>query len=391
MAMGRYGGYELGYGSDADVMFVHEPLPGVADNDASPAAHAVAEELRRLLALPAPDPPLVIDPGLRPEGRQGPLVRTLESYASYYRRWSAPWESQALLRAAPVIGDEGLRSRFQALIDPVRWPEGGIDDTALREIRRLKARMEAERLPRGVDRRLHTKLGPGGLSDVEWVAQLLQLRHAHEVAGLRTTRTLTALDAAVKADLLDPDDAETLANAWRMATRIRNAIMLVRGRALGPAADRTPSRTLRGGQRPGLPGVRRSAGGLPPPHPPRPQGRRTYLLRGRRRHVTPKTQEATRDRRRSAATIAVSVAGRVAPCPGPSRNGLFVAACPGVPVSRSRPSAGRPSRRVSPIPHPGSANRRVATASAITVNAATTPSSGRRRRMQAAPRQRLEQ
>jgi glutamate-ammonia-ligase adenylyltransferase len=231
VAMGRYGGYELGYGSDADVMFVHDPLPGADEREASAAAHAVAEELRRLLALPAPDPPLVIDPGLRPEGRQGPLVRTLDSYASYYRRWSAPWESQALLRAAPLIGDEGLRSRFQELIDPVRWPERGIDDTALREIRRLKARMEAERLPRGVDRRLHTKLGPGGLSDVEWVAQLLQLQHAHEVPGLRTTRTLAALDAAVEAGLLDAEDAATLTDAWRMATRIRNAIMLVRGRA----------------------------------------------------------------------------------------------------------------------------------------------------------------
>jgi [glutamine synthetase] adenylyltransferase / [glutamine synthetase]-adenylyl-L-tyrosine phosphorylase len=231
VAMGRYGGYELGYGSDADVMFVHEPLPGAAENEASAAAHAVAEELRRLLALPAPDPPLVIDPGLRPEGRQGPLVRTLDSYASYYRRWSAPWESQALLRAAPLIGDEGLRERFQALIDPVRWPEHGIDDAALREIRRLKARMEAERLPRGVDRRLHTKLGPGGLSDVEWVAQLLQLQYAHEVPGLRTTQTLAALDAAVEAGLLDSDDATTLTDAWRMATRIRNATMLVRGRA----------------------------------------------------------------------------------------------------------------------------------------------------------------
>jgi glutamate-ammonia-ligase adenylyltransferase len=230
VAMGRFGGYELGYGSDADVMFVHDPLPGAAETVASEAAHAVAEELRRLLALPAPDPPLVIDPGLRPEGRQGPLVRTLESYASYYRRWSSPWESQALLRAAPVIGDEELNQRFQALIDPVRWPVDGIDDVALREIRRLKARMEAERLPRGVDRRLHTKLGPGGLSDVEWVAQLLQLRHAHEVPGLRTTRTLAALDAAVDADLLDAVDAATLAGAWRIATRIRNATTLVRGR-----------------------------------------------------------------------------------------------------------------------------------------------------------------
>jgi [glutamine synthetase] adenylyltransferase / [glutamine synthetase]-adenylyl-L-tyrosine phosphorylase len=231
VAMGRLGGHELGYGSDADVMFVHDPLPGADETDASTAAHTVAEELRRLLALPAQDPPLVIDPNLRPEGRQGPLVRTLASYAAYYRRWSSPWESQALLRADPLMGDSGLGVGFRALIDPVRWPDGGIDEGTVREIRRLKARMEAERLPRGIDRRLHTKLGPGGLSDVEWVAQLLQLRHAYEIPALRTTRTLATLAAAADADLLTATDAAALADAWRLATRIRNAVMLVRGRA----------------------------------------------------------------------------------------------------------------------------------------------------------------
>ncbi|MFI0444892.1 bifunctional [glutamine synthetase] adenylyltransferase/[glutamine synthetase]-adenylyl-L-tyrosine phosphorylase [Actinomadura sp. 6N118] len=231
VAMGRFGGHELGYGSDADVMFVHDPLPGADERGASRAAHAVAEELRRLLALPAPDPALEIDPNLRPEGRQGPLVRTLASYAAYYARWSASWESQALLRADPIIGDRDLCERFRALIDPVRWPEGGIGDDTVREIRRLKARMESERLPRGVDRRQHIKLGPGGLSDVEWVAQLLQLRHAHDVPALRTTRTLATLDAAVEAGLLDRDDARVLCEAWQLATRIRGVIMLVRGRA----------------------------------------------------------------------------------------------------------------------------------------------------------------
>ncbi|WP_030145100.1 bifunctional [glutamine synthetase] adenylyltransferase/[glutamine synthetase]-adenylyl-L-tyrosine phosphorylase [Spirillospora albida] len=231
VAMGRFGGHELGYGSDADVMFVHDPHPGADERAASRAAHAVAEELRRLLALPAPDPPLDIDPNLRPEGRQGPLVRTLASYAAYYARWSQPWEAQALLRADPLIGDAGLRARFREVIDPIRWPADGVGDDAVRQIRRLKARMESERLPRGVEPRQHIKLGPGGLSDVEWVAQLLQLRHAHEVPGLRTTRTLVALEAAAGADLLAADDAAVLEEAWCLATRIRGAIMLVRGRA----------------------------------------------------------------------------------------------------------------------------------------------------------------
>jgi glutamate-ammonia-ligase adenylyltransferase len=241
VAMGRFGGHELGYGSDADVMFVHDPLPGFDEREAGAAAHSVAEELRRLLALPAPDPALVIDPNLRPEGRSGPLVRTLASYAAYYKRWSAPWESQALLRADPLIGDPELRERFRAIVDPVRWPEDGIDEKTLLAIRRLKARMEAERLPRGVDRRVHLKLGPGGLSDVEWVVQLLQLQHAHEVPGLRTTRTLAALEAAVEAGLLTAADEAALRDAWQLATRIRGVLMLVRGRA----SDLLPTDHLR--------------------------------------------------------------------------------------------------------------------------------------------------
>ncbi|MGE5292558.1 MAG: bifunctional [glutamine synthetase] adenylyltransferase/[glutamine synthetase]-adenylyl-L-tyrosine phosphorylase [Micromonosporaceae bacterium] len=230
VAMGRFGGHEVGYASDADVMFVHEPLPGADETEAARAAHATAEELRRLLARPAPDPPLHIDPDLRPEGRQGPLVRTLDSYAAYYQRWSAPWESQALLRAEPVAGDPKLGARFVALVDGLRYPDGGIDRAAVREIRRIKARMEAERLPRGADPRSHLKLGRGGLADVEWVVQLLQLRHAHLIPGLRTTRTLAALAAAADAGLVSRRDEEVLAAAWRLATRIRDAVVLVRGR-----------------------------------------------------------------------------------------------------------------------------------------------------------------
>jgi glutamate-ammonia-ligase adenylyltransferase len=230
VGMGRFGGRETGYGSDADVMFVHDPLPGAQEQAAPRAAHAVAEEMRRLLGQPAPDPPLQIDPGLRPEGRQGPLVRTLASYRAYYERWSLAWEAQALLRAEPAAGDRELGHRFKAMADEFRYPAGGISEASVREIRRLKARMEAERMPRGTDPALHLKLGPGGLSDVEWVAQLLQLTHAYEVAGLRTTRTLAALTAAQDAALIGGDDAAALAASWRLATRIRNAVVLLRGR-----------------------------------------------------------------------------------------------------------------------------------------------------------------
>ncbi len=230
IGMGRLGGGEQGYGSDADVLFVYEPV-GADGPHCTAAAHEVAQELRRLLARPAPDPPLVVDADLRPEGRQGPLVRSLASYAEYYERWSAPWEMQALLRACPIAGDADLGERFVALVDPLRYPAVGLDPAQLREIRRLKARMEAERLPRGVDPAFHIKLGRGGLSDVEWTVQLLQLRHGHAVPALRTTSTIDAARAGADAGLLTADDARALQDAWVIATRVRNAIMLSRGRA----------------------------------------------------------------------------------------------------------------------------------------------------------------
>ncbi|MER6969379.1 bifunctional glutamine-synthetase adenylyltransferase/deadenyltransferase, partial [Streptomyces halstedii] len=231
IGMGRFGGHELGYGSDADVLFVHEPREGVDEQEASKAANRVVSEMRRLLQISSADPPLLIDADLRPEGKSGPLVRTLKSYEAYYRRWSLVWESQALLRAEVVAGDVDLGGRFIELIDPLRYPAEGLGEEAVREIRRLKARMESERMPRGADPTLHSKLGRGGLSDVEWTVQLIQLRHGWAEPGLRTTRTREALAAACAAELLSAEDAATLDEAWVLATRVRNAVMLVRGRA----------------------------------------------------------------------------------------------------------------------------------------------------------------
>lgn len=230
IGLGRFGGHELSYGSDADVLFVHEPREGADDQEAARAAFAVANEMRRLLQLPSVDPPLLIDADLRPEGKSGPLVRSLASYAAYYRRWALVWESQALLRAEPVAGDPGLGERFIELIDPLRYPSEGLGEDAIREIRRLKARMESERLPRGADPTTHAKLGRGGLSDVEWTVQLIQMRHGWAEPGLRTTRTREALAAAHAAGLIATEDAQTLDEAWVLASRVRNAVMLVRGR-----------------------------------------------------------------------------------------------------------------------------------------------------------------
>ncbi|WP_131787069.1 bifunctional [glutamine synthetase] adenylyltransferase/[glutamine synthetase]-adenylyl-L-tyrosine phosphorylase [Protofrankia symbiont of Coriaria ruscifolia] len=244
IAMGRLGGGELSYGSDADVVFVHEPAEestnsAVTDSEVSDAARMVVAELLRLLALPAGgDPPLILDAQLRPEGRTGPMTRTLASYAAYFNRWSQGWEAQALLRARPVAGDAALGERFCSWVDKIRYPSS-LRPGVVAEVVRLRGRMEAERIPAGVDHTLHLKLGPGGLADVEWAVQVLQLRHAHRVPALRTTSTLAGLRAAAATGLLDPGEAATLTQAWTMASRIRNAIMLARGRP-GDVLPRQP-------------------------------------------------------------------------------------------------------------------------------------------------------
>jgi [glutamine synthetase] adenylyltransferase / [glutamine synthetase]-adenylyl-L-tyrosine phosphorylase len=237
IGMGRLGGEELTYPSDADVLFVYEGPASLADAEAAAAAHGIAERLRSLLSAPAPDPPLGVDADLRPEGRQGPLVRSLAAYQQYYARWSKVWEAQALLRARFVCGDAELGQRFTRLANRYRYPARGLTRDHLVEIRRIKARVESERLPRGADPRTHTKLGRGGLADVEWTVQLLQLRHGYAVPSLRTPRTLPALDAARDAGLVSAADASALAAGWTLAARVRNALTLVRGRP----ADELPA------------------------------------------------------------------------------------------------------------------------------------------------------
>ncbi len=222
IAMGRYGGAELGFGSDVDLMYVYRPA-GLAPEEAQRHAEHIVHEVARLtedLRLP-----LDLDLGLRPEGKNGAIVRSLDSYRAYYDRWSLTWEAQALLRARGAVGDQALLSEFETLADRIRFPVA-IDDAAVREIKRIKARVESERLPQGADPARHLKLGRGSLSDVEWFVQLLQLEHGAAVPSLRTTSTLEALAAATRADLVAEPDAAKLRAAWVIASRARSAMTL---------------------------------------------------------------------------------------------------------------------------------------------------------------------
>ena len=230
IAMGRLGGAENGFGSDADVMFVHRPVEGAGEEEAQSQANRIVNRLMQLIKQPVrpairAERPLEVDADLRPEGKQGAMVRSLDSYRAYYERWAETWEFQALLRARPIAGSEELGRAFIELIDPYRYPHEFTVEQA-QQVRRMKARVEHERMPHGADRTRQLKLGRGGLSDVEWLVQLIQLQHAHKVEGLRTTSTLEALNAAVEANLVAAEDAEVLRDAWLLATKIRGGNVL---------------------------------------------------------------------------------------------------------------------------------------------------------------------
>ena len=230
IAMGRLGGAENGFGSDADVMFVHRPVEGADEKEAQAQANHIVNRLMQLIKQPVrpairAERPLEVDADLRPEGKQGALVRSLDSYRAYYERWAETWEFQALLRARPIAGSEDLGRAFVELVNPYRYPREFTVEQ-VQQVRRMKARVEHERMPHGADRTRQLKLGRGGLSDVEWLVQLIQLQYAHKVEGLRTTSTLEALDAAVQANLVAAEEAEVLRDAWLLATKIRGGNVL---------------------------------------------------------------------------------------------------------------------------------------------------------------------
>lgn len=245
IAMGRFGGAELSYASDLDVLLVYQ------GSTAEDFAHAdrVAESLLRFVNGVTPAERIfTLDTDLRPEGKQGPLARSLEGFRAYYERRARTWERQALVRARFVAGDESVARAFFEIADEFVWGRPFADREA-REVRKMKARIERERIPAGEDPQFHLKLGRGSLSDIEWTAQLLQLQH-----GVREPATTGALIALRDAGVLDGRDAEVLLAAYRFCERTRNRWFLVRGapgdalptqveqlRKLARSLDTTPS------------------------------------------------------------------------------------------------------------------------------------------------------
>jgi glutamate-ammonia-ligase adenylyltransferase len=211
IGMGKLGGHELNYASDVDILLV-----GAGDL-------AALERAGRAL-LEVAGHSFRIDADLRPEGRDGPLVRSLASYESYWQRWAEPWERQALLRAVPVAGDVELGGAWAAAARLVVWERPFTADD-LRHVRALKVRAEQEVRNRGVADR-EVKRGPGGIRDIEFAAQLLQLVHGRVDPELRTPNTLVALDALAQGGYVDQRDAMQLASSYELLRRVEHVLQL---------------------------------------------------------------------------------------------------------------------------------------------------------------------
>jgi [glutamine synthetase] adenylyltransferase / [glutamine synthetase]-adenylyl-L-tyrosine phosphorylase len=230
VGMGTLAGAELTYASDLDVVFVHEVADGADEAEATALALSIASSVITSLSAITPDGSAFdVDADLRPEGRNGPLSRTLASFEAYWERWAEPWELQALLRVRSVAGDRELGRCFERAAAQ-RAYGAGLDHERLVATRRMKARIEKERIPKRLDPERHVKLGPGGISDVEWTVQLLQLANAEALASLRSPSTLTALDAIEDEGLLDHRDVVWLREGFRFATTVRNRLALLRQR-----------------------------------------------------------------------------------------------------------------------------------------------------------------
>ncbi len=231
IGMGRYGGLDLSYASDLDVIFVYE---GTTADEARAAARTARGLLRQIGAQTAEGRAWEIDARLRPEGESGQLARSLEGYQRYYSERGQLWERQSLLKRRFVGGDPDLGRQFLDLADSWCYqPDFG--EAEADEIRAMKRRIEAERLGTG-SKALDVKLGAGGLSDIEFAVQLLQLQHGFERPSIRDNRTLPVLAELSAHNLIDVGDRATLDVGYRFCQRFRNA----RYHLSGLASDQFP-------------------------------------------------------------------------------------------------------------------------------------------------------
>ena len=164
-----------------------------------------------------------MDANLRPEGKDGPLVRTVESYVSYYKRWAENWEFQALLKARPVAGSAHLGRRFAHAIDPFVW-DSAARESFVESVQAMRARVTDNIPPAQVEQQI--KLGPGGLRDIEFTVQLLQLVHGRTDPTVRTKSTIESLEALTGSSYISRADAQTFALYYKKLRLLEHRIQL---------------------------------------------------------------------------------------------------------------------------------------------------------------------
>ena len=219
IGLGKLGGQELNFASDLDVVFVYEGEGSVAFEEAGRVAEAVLEEIRAR--------GFEADADLRPEGKSGPLARSMAAWLEYWERWGQTWEFQALLKARAVAGDEGLGRRFTSAAEDFAYPEY-LPVERVAEIRRMRVRMEEQRIRQPDARRFHFKLGHGGLADVQFAVELSQLRHGREHQDVRQRHTLEALEALARERLIEDAAALALGEAYVFLNEVKNAMEIDR-------------------------------------------------------------------------------------------------------------------------------------------------------------------
>ena len=231
IGMGKLGGYELNFSSDIDLVFVYsDDARTDMGNDNSEYFSRLCEFLIKAMSEITPEGYVFrVDIRLRPESSAGVIIRSMESYESYYEGWGDLWERQALIKARPVAGDMTFGAEFIRMIQPFVYQRylDGVTLTEIKaDIRRTKARIEERLVNEGANLEKHVKLGPGAIRDIEFTVQCLQMIHGAKRKSLCSHNTLEVLAALKESSLLTAEDADALMAAYRFLRTVENSIQI---------------------------------------------------------------------------------------------------------------------------------------------------------------------
>lgn len=235
LGLGKLGGQELNYSSDVDLMFVYEEEGGVFAQKPARTARPVLSNHQFFTRLAETfvaqaggsrqgEGLYRIDLRLRPEGNGGPLARSLASYENYYAQWGQTWERMMLIKARGVAGDAALASEFLEMVQPFRYPRS-IQEGVLREVAAMKDRIEQEVVKSGELER-NVKLGRGGIREVEFIVQSLQVLHAGKQPFLQGGQTLPCLAKLAQYEWLSRAEADALADAYCFLRKVEHRLQM---------------------------------------------------------------------------------------------------------------------------------------------------------------------